>query len=169
MSFFILIIDRSIRAKTLDSNEASFVVQEMIPAYRAAVTSQGTSSKRVQTRRKNEVTTLTDKGPNKDKPRRDIVQNRIASGTLFPNIICAVSNGMTELSRKSFDEMANITGEVFKGIERDVYSAISQKEKEDQDGDRRQNGGSTSEKELLRKLGDLKYKQAMILRKIAAF
>ena len=76
---------------------------------------------------------------------------------------------MTEVCRRSFDEMANITGEVFKGIERDVYSAIAQKEKENQDGDMRQNGGSTSENELLRKLRVLKDKQAMILRKIAGF
>lgn len=51
VSFFILIINRSIRAKTLESNEASFIVQEMIPAYRAAVTSQGKSNKRLRTRR----------------------------------------------------------------------------------------------------------------------
>lgn len=65
--------------------------------------------------------------------------------------------------------MANITGEVFKGVERDVYSAISQEEKENQDGDRRQNRGSTSENELLCKLGVLKDKQATILRMIAGF
>lgn len=76
---------------------------------------------------------------------------------------------MREVSRRSFDEMANITGEVFKNIERDVYSAISQKEKENQDGDRRQNGGSTSETELLRKLRKLQDKHAMIMRKIACF
>ena len=63
VSFFILIINRRIRAKTLESNEASFIVQEMIPAYRAAVTSQGTSSKGRRTRRENEIITLTNKRP----------------------------------------------------------------------------------------------------------
>ncbi|KAF3397951.1 Nuclear GTPase SLIP-GC [Penicillium rolfsii] len=139
---------RSIRVQMLESNEASFIVQEMIPAYRAVVTSQG---------------------PQNDKARRDIVQDRIKSGTLFPNIICAVSNGMTEVSRRTFDEMANIIGEVFKSIERDVYSATSQKEQENQDGDGRQNAGSTSEIELLRKLRKLRDKHAMILRMIACF
>jgi hypothetical protein len=36
-----LIFDRGLRAKTLESNESSFILQEMIPVYRAAASIEG--------------------------------------------------------------------------------------------------------------------------------
>lgn len=36
-----LILNRGLRAKTLESNDGSFILQEMIPAYRAAASFEG--------------------------------------------------------------------------------------------------------------------------------
>jgi hypothetical protein len=36
-----LILSRGLRAKTLESNESSFIVEEMLPAYRAAASIEG--------------------------------------------------------------------------------------------------------------------------------
>lgn len=76
---------------------------------------------------------------------------------------------MTDVSRRFFDDIANITGEVFKCIERDVYSAMAQKEKENQARDGQQHRGSDFEAELPHKLARLKDKHASILRQIADF
>lgn len=65
--------------------------------------------------------------------------------------------------------MANITGEVFKHIERDAYSAMAQKEKENQARDGQQHRGSDFEVQLPHKLGRLKDKHARILKQIADF
>lgn len=76
---------------------------------------------------------------------------------------------MTDVSRRFFDDMADITGEVFKHIERDVYSAMAQKEKENQARDGQQHRGSDFEVQLPHNLGRLKDKHARILMQIADF
>ncbi|CAI7582712.1 unnamed protein product [Penicillium pancosmium] len=65
-------------------------------------------------------------GPGKAKALREKVQGRIDNGTLFPNIISAVSKGMKDASQKTFDEMATkITDEVIALIIGDIHSVYS--------------------------------------------
>lgn len=65
-------------------------------------------------------------GSGKAKALREKVQGRIDNGTLFPNIISAVSRGMKNASQKAFDEMeTRITDGVIAPIIGDIHSVYS--------------------------------------------
>lgn len=65
-------------------------------------------------------------GSGKAKALREKVQGRIDNGTLFPNIISAVSSGMKDASQKTFDEMATkFTEGVIAPIIGDIHSVYS--------------------------------------------
>ncbi|KAJ5195100.1 uncharacterized protein N7498_008538 [Penicillium cinerascens] len=65
-------------------------------------------------------------GPGKAKALREKVQGRIENGTLFPNIMSAVSCGMKDASQKAFDELATkITDGVIAPIIGDIHSVYS--------------------------------------------
>ncbi|KAJ6002789.1 hypothetical protein N7451_005336 [Penicillium sp. IBT 35674x] len=64
--------------------------------------------------------------PGKAKAPRAKVQGRIDNGSLFPNIIAAMSNGVKESSNRTFDELkAMIIDSVIASIIGDIHSVYS--------------------------------------------
>lgn len=71
---------------------------------------------------------LTKTGTNQAKAWREVVQGRIESGTLFPNIAQAVCQAVADISRMLFDELIIGCEQVLSHIMSDVYYVLAHNE-----------------------------------------
>ncbi|RYP44610.1 hypothetical protein DL768_008931 [Monosporascus sp. mg162] len=94
---------RLVRRDASESNYNSFILKEMIPAYREA------SSQR---------------GAGRDRRQKQIVQNRITDGTLFPNMSIAVRTGMERAVKQSEKALRDILEQSLSNIRNDFDLTI---------------------------------------------
>ncbi|CEO58542.1 hypothetical protein PMG11_03258 [Penicillium brasilianum] len=144
---------RGLRARTLGSNEASFILHEMMPAYRAAASFEGSSQAKIKALEK--------------------VQDRIENGKIFQNIISTSSSQMNDTLKKVFGEMeAIINDRVMTSIMGDtfaVYSTVTLAKKPMDECDGRMSEAALSLEELQRKCRNLDRRSTWISRQIEGF
>ncbi|KAN0095627.1 hypothetical protein V8E51_016338 [Hyaloscypha variabilis] len=87
-----------------EPNDSSYVVSEMVPAYRAAAGESGTG---------------------KAARQRSIVQGRITNGTLFPHISARIQASIDQLVRKIFRDLHGAVNAVLDLIVSDVEMALT--------------------------------------------
>ncbi|RYP61155.1 hypothetical protein DL769_007837 [Monosporascus sp. CRB-8-3] len=95
---------RLVRRNASESNYSSFILKEMIPAYREA------SSQR---------------GSGRDKRQKQIVQNRITDGTLFPNMSIAITQGIESAVKKLEKALRDILEQSMSNIRNDFDLTIA--------------------------------------------
>ncbi|RYP05881.1 hypothetical protein DL765_009691 [Monosporascus sp. GIB2] len=95
---------RLVRRDASESNYNSFILKEMVPAYREA------SSQR---------------GSGRDKRQKQIVQNRITDGTLFPNMSIAIRHGIECAVQKSEKALRDILEQSMSNIRNDFDLIIA--------------------------------------------
>ncbi|KAH8744019.1 hypothetical protein F5882DRAFT_455086 [Hyaloscypha sp. PMI_1271] len=130
-----------------EPNDSSYVVSEMIPAYRAAAGESGTG---------------------KAARQRSIVQGRITNGTLFPHISAKIQAGIDQLVRKIFRDLRNAVNAVIELIASDVEMALASnpqrmggaRNQEDPEEERRKG-------ELMAEIRELKKKHEELLASIS--
>ncbi|KAH8812284.1 hypothetical protein F5884DRAFT_784973 [Xylogone sp. PMI_703] len=89
-----------------EPNDSSYIVSEMIPAYRAAAAQSGDG---------------------KAAQQRTIVQGRITNGTLFPNISVQIREGIDQLVQKTFADLRDAVNAVLDLIVSDIDMALTSK------------------------------------------
>jgi len=115
------------RIMASEPNETSYIVGEMIPAYRAASQLYGAD---------------------KAARQRNLVQGRIENGTLFPNIFISISSGIKKVVRQKFTELSETVEANFESMMNDIDMAVDFDESyDDSDGDETVDGDE--EKEIL--------------------
>ncbi|RYP86399.1 hypothetical protein DL770_004904 [Monosporascus sp. CRB-9-2] len=95
---------RLLRRDASESNYNSFILKEMIPAYREASSQRGTG---------------------RDRRQKQIVQNRITDGTLFPNMSIAIRHGMERLVEQSEKTLRDILEQSMSNIRNDFDLTIA--------------------------------------------
>ncbi|RYP26651.1 hypothetical protein DL767_007934 [Monosporascus sp. MG133] len=95
---------RLVRRDASETNYNSFILKEMIPAYREA------SSQR---------------GAGRDRRQKQIVQNRITDGTLFPNMSIAIRRDMERAIKQSEKALRDILGQSVSNIRNDFDLTIA--------------------------------------------
>ncbi|EFQ96945.1 hypothetical protein MGYG_08870 [Nannizzia gypsea CBS 118893] len=98
-------IHRLTRGMASEPSQSSYIVMEMLPAYRSASQEKGTGKAARQRRR---------------------VQGRIEDGTLFPNISFAIASRIQEAIVDSFALLCDVAQENFGRIMKDTLTAAAQ-------------------------------------------
>ncbi|KAL8365133.1 hypothetical protein RB595_004106 [Gaeumannomyces hyphopodioides] len=116
---------KTIRRHASESNHNSYVLREMLPAYRHACSQSGDG---------------------KGQRQQDIIQGRITDGELFPNICAAISTAMEQLVRNTERKLHADAMTVVRQIENDFDIAFKRlatdgDEGSDSDDDGEQGGG----------------------------
>jgi hypothetical protein len=126
-------MSRIIRLKASEPNQSSYLVAEMIPAYRSAAQESGqylplirngiTSAIKPNSAIK--LTPFADAGLGKQSRQQITVQGRITNGTLFPNISAAVKMDMKAQVEKTFSGLLKALKPIFKLIRSDIDMALA--------------------------------------------
>ncbi|RYP68754.1 hypothetical protein DL771_006484 [Monosporascus sp. 5C6A] len=95
---------RLVRRNASDSNYNSFILKEMIPAYREASSQRGTG---------------------RDKRQKQIVQSRITDGTIFPNMSIAIRCGTERAVETSERALRDILEQSMSNIRNDFDLTIA--------------------------------------------
>ncbi|RDL37034.1 Uncharacterized protein BP5553_04467 [Venustampulla echinocandica] len=95
---------RIVRSKASEPNESSYVLAEMLPAYRSAAQECGVG---------------------KGARQQHTVQGRITNGTLFPNISRAIKNDIEATAKAAFSTLQKSLVSVFVPIENDIAIALA--------------------------------------------
>ncbi|KAE9366257.1 hypothetical protein N431DRAFT_419424 [Stipitochalara longipes BDJ] len=95
---------KTIQRYASEPNDSSYVVSEMVPAYRAAAGEYGTG---------------------KAARQRAIVQGRITNGTLFPHISAKIQASIDKLVRKTFGDLKDAVDAILNLIVNDVEMALT--------------------------------------------
>ncbi|KAH8202846.1 hypothetical protein TruAng_003009 [Truncatella angustata] len=118
---------RLVRSNASESNSNSFVLSEMIPAYRSASSQRGKSHNKMSILDRN-VPRLTGKirvGNGRDHLQKEIVQGRIKNGTLFPNISVAISDAIKRVVQETEKSVKAMLSQQVGSIKDDLCLAIT--------------------------------------------
>lgn len=123
-----------IRRYAEETNHNSFILREMLPAYRSASSQSGTYQISPSapggvfygTRgRLDSNFTLLLSGGGKASRQRSIVQGRITDGMLFPSIFIALSSQVESLVQKNQDKLLDIRSDIMGQITEDINLAFA--------------------------------------------
>ncbi|OQD86148.1 hypothetical protein PENANT_c008G00195 [Penicillium antarcticum] len=109
----------AIRAKTMETNEASYVMREMIPVYRSGIKHDGSSLFKANS-----------------KVGQEVIQSVLESETLFPNIAKVVTEAAAASSQLVFKELRDTFARVWCHIMSDVHYVLVKNEMDIQNEER---------------------------------